>query len=103
MTYDALRVTGDVAWELDFWGRIRRGIQAAGADLGAQEAAQRAVVLSLVSDVATSYLQLLELDQERRIAEQTLESRQTTLEAGPAGGLRRGSSPSWTCGSSRRR
>ena len=80
VTYDALRVTGDVAWELDFWGRIRRGIEAAGADLGAQEAAQRAVVLSLVSDVATSYLQLLELDQERRIAEQTLESRQATLQ-----------------------
>lgn len=79
VTFDALRVTGDLAWELDFWGRIRRGIEAAGADLGAQEAAERAVVLSLVSDVATSYLQLLELDQERRIAEQTLASRQTTL------------------------
>jgi multidrug efflux system outer membrane protein len=79
VSYDAFRVTGDVAWELDFWGRIRRGIEAAGADLGAQEAAQRAVVLSLVSDVATSYLQLLELDQERLIAEQTLASRQATL------------------------
>ncbi len=79
VTYDALRVTGDLAWELDFWGRVRRGIEAAGADLGAQEAAERAVVLSLVSDVATGYLQLLELDQERRIAEQTLESRQATL------------------------
>src|SRR6185503_6220459 len=44
------------------------------------EAAQRAVVLSLVGDVATSYLQLLELDQERRIAEQTLGSRQATLQ-----------------------
>ena len=79
VNYDAFRVTGDVAWELDFWGRIRRGIEAAGADLGAQEAAQRAVVLSLVSDVATTYLQLLELDQERLIAEQTLASRQATL------------------------
>lgn len=79
LTFDALRVTGDLAWELDFWGRTRRGIEAANADLGSQEANARAVVLSLVSDVATGYLQLLELDQERLIAEQTLASRQATL------------------------
>ncbi len=79
VAYKALRVTGDVAWELDFWGRTRRGIQAANADLAQQDAARRAAVLSLVSAVATGYLQLLELDQERRIAEQTLGSRQVTL------------------------
>jgi multidrug efflux system outer membrane protein len=80
VTYDAIRVTGDVAWELDFWGRTRRGIQAANADLAAEDAAARAVTLSLVSDVATGYLQLLEVDQERAIAEQTLRSRQVTLD-----------------------
>ncbi len=79
-SFDALRVTGDLAWELDFWGRIRRGVEAARADLGAEEASQRAVLLSLVSDVASGYLQLLELDQERLIAERTLTSRQTTLD-----------------------
>ncbi len=79
-SYDAFRVTGDVAWELDFWGRTRRGVQAARADLASEEAGQRAVVLSLVSDVATGYLSLLELDQERSIAERTLASRQATLE-----------------------
>ncbi len=78
--YRASNVNGAVSWELDFWGRIRRGVQAANADLAAQEAAQRATVLSLVSDVATAYLQLLELDQERAIAVQTLASSQTTLE-----------------------
>jgi multidrug efflux system outer membrane protein len=80
VSFDALRVTGDLAWELDFWGRIRRGIEAARADLGAEEANRRAVVLSLVSDVSAGYLQLLELDQERAIAERTLTSRQATLE-----------------------
>jgi multidrug efflux system outer membrane protein len=79
-SYDAFRVTGDVAWELDFWGRTRRGVEAARADLATEEAGQRAVVLSLVSDVATGYLSLLELDQERSIAERTLASRQATLE-----------------------
>ena len=79
-TYNALVAAGNVSWELDFWGRIRHGLAAANADLGAQEAAQRATVLSLVSDVATGYLQLLELDQEHAIAERTLASRQATLE-----------------------
>jgi multidrug efflux system outer membrane protein len=79
-SFRATRVTGDLAWELDFWGRVRRGVEAANADLGAQEAAQRATLLSLVSDVASSYLQLLELDQEQAIAERTLSSRKATLE-----------------------
>jgi outer membrane protein, multidrug efflux system len=78
--FDAIRITGDLAWELDFWGRIRRGIEAARADLGEQEANQRAVLLSLVSDVSSGYLQLLELDQERAIAQRTLTSRQATLD-----------------------
>ena len=77
--FDAIRVTGDLAWELDFWGRIRRGLQAARADLSAQEASQRAVLLTLVSDVASGYLQLLQLDEERSIAARTLASRQEVL------------------------
>jgi multidrug efflux system outer membrane protein len=80
VAYRASRATADIAWELDFWGRIRRGVEAANADLGMQQAAERATVLSLVSDVATSYLQLRELDQERDIAERTLSSRKATLE-----------------------
>ncbi|MEP6493908.1 MAG: efflux transporter outer membrane subunit [bacterium] len=83
-SYRAARITGDLAWELDFWGRNRHGVEAANADLGGQEAAERATVLSLVGDVATSYLQLLELDQERAIAERTLSSRKATLEVARA-------------------
>jgi outer membrane protein, multidrug efflux system len=80
IAYKAWRVTADAAWELDFWGKTRRGMQAAGADLAAQEAAAQGAVLSLVSDVASGYLQLLELDQERAIAERTLASRRATLD-----------------------
>jgi outer membrane protein, multidrug efflux system len=78
-SFDALRVTADLAWELDFWGRIRRGIEASRADLGAEEASYRATLLTLVSDVATAYLELLELRQEEVIAERTLASRRQTL------------------------
>jgi multidrug efflux system outer membrane protein len=80
VSYRAARFTGDMAWELDFWGKYRRGYEAANADAASQDAAERAVLLSLVSDVATGYLQLLELDQEREIAERTLASRRTTLD-----------------------
>jgi multidrug efflux system outer membrane protein len=78
--YDALRVTGDVAWELDFWGLTRRGMQAANADAAAQAAAERGTVLSLVSDVATGYLTLLELDQEQAVSDRALATRTQTLD-----------------------
>ena len=78
--FDALRFTADLQWELDFWGRIRQGAQAANADLQAQEAAYRATILTLVSDVSNAYLELLELAQEEAIAERTLASRRATLD-----------------------
>ena len=77
--YEALRVTADVQWELDFWGRVRQGVRASRADLEGQEAAYRATLLSLVSDVSNAYLELLELAQEETIAERTLASRRATL------------------------
>jgi outer membrane protein, multidrug efflux system len=79
VAFHAARATADLAWELDFWGRIRNGVTAANADAAAQDAAERGAVLSLVSDVASGYLQLLELDEEQAIAERTLASRQSTL------------------------
>jgi len=79
VAFDALRVTADVQWELDFWGRIRRGVQASRADLEGQEAAHRSTLLTLVSDVSNAYLGLLELGQEEAIAERTLGSRRATL------------------------
>jgi multidrug efflux system outer membrane protein len=79
-TFDAFRVTADLQWELDFWGRIRRGVQAARADLQGEEAFYQSTLLTLVSDVSNAYLELLELTQEEAIAERTLASRRATLE-----------------------
>jgi multidrug efflux system outer membrane protein len=78
--YDAVRVTGDIAWELDFWGRLRRQHEAAIFDLGAMQEDARATALTLVSDVATAYLAVRELDAEIAVAEQTLASRQSALD-----------------------
>jgi multidrug efflux system outer membrane protein len=77
--YNQLNANVGLQWELDFLGRIRRSIEAAQSDLLAQQDAQRTVVLSLVSNVATSYLQLRQLDLELEIARRTLESNRETL------------------------
>ena len=50
---------GNLNWELDIWGRIRRSTEAARADLMAREENRRAVVLQLVSGVAQSYFDLV--------------------------------------------
>lgn len=78
--YDAVRATGDVSWEVDFWGRLRRGAEAASFDLMGREEDARATELTLVSDVATEYLQLRELDESIRIAEATRAAGQAVLE-----------------------
>jgi len=67
------------AWELDFWGKFRRATESARANLLSEEWAQRQVVTSLVSDVATAYFQLRELDLELEISRQTLASRRDSL------------------------
>lgn len=66
-------------WELDFWGKFRRATEAARANLLATEWGQRAVVSTLVSNVASAYFQLLELDLEMEISKQTLATREESL------------------------
>jgi multidrug efflux system outer membrane protein len=61
-------------WEVDLWGRVRRLNESARAQFLTSEEARRAVRLSLLSDVATDYLRLLELDQEMEIAKSTTNS-----------------------------
>jgi len=66
-------------WELDFWGKFRRATEASRASLLATEWGQKAVASSLVSNVASAYFQLLELDSEMNISRRTLESRKESL------------------------
>jgi multidrug efflux system outer membrane protein len=68
-----------VAWEADVWGRIRRLNEAARAQYLASEQAHRGVMLSLVSDVAQAYFELLGLDLQLEIAQQTTDSFSQTL------------------------
>src|ERR1700689_5517455 len=69
-----------VIWNLDFWGKYRRQTEAARAQLLATEWGQRAVISSLVANVATAYFQLRALDSELEISKSTLASRQQSLQ-----------------------
>jgi multidrug efflux system outer membrane protein len=71
--------TLDLFWEIDLWGRLRRATEASRADLLASVEVRRFVITTLISDVATAYFQLRELDLELEIARRTLASRQDSL------------------------
>ncbi|HPI92345.1 MAG TPA: efflux transporter outer membrane subunit [Deltaproteobacteria bacterium] len=68
------------AWELDIWGRYRRADEAARADLLATEESRRGVILSLCSNVAVGYVNLLDLDNQLLIARRTAENTKKTLD-----------------------
>jgi multidrug efflux system outer membrane protein len=69
-----------LSWELDIWGRVRRTNEAARATLFASEAARRAVWLTLVSDVAEAYFDLLALDVRLAIARSSVDAYQGTYD-----------------------
>ena len=71
---------GTLNWEVDIWGRVRRANEAARADLLAREENRRAVVLTLVSGVAQSYFDLLQLDMQLEITRRTLLSWEETVD-----------------------
>ena len=78
------------AYEVDLWGKIRRANEAARARYLATQDAQRTVRQTLVALVATSYLDLLELDYALAIAQRTLQARTNSLvltEAREQGGV----------------
>ncbi len=71
-------------WEIDIWGKIRRSNEAARAELLEREESRHAVILTLVSAVAQAYFDLLQLDRQHEIAQQTLTSWQESLELSQA-------------------
>jgi NodT family efflux transporter outer membrane factor (OMF) lipoprotein len=69
-----------LSFEVDIWGRLRRATEAARANLLNAEENRKAVVSTLVSDVASNYFQLLESDAELTISQRTLETRVQSLQ-----------------------
>jgi multidrug efflux system outer membrane protein len=63
-------------WEIDLWGKLRRATEAARADLLGTEEGRRAVILTLVTSVASAYVNLRDLDMQLEIAKRTAKSRE---------------------------
>jgi multidrug efflux system outer membrane protein len=69
-----------LSFELDIWGRLRRATEAARANLLGAEENRKAVTITLVSDVASAYFSLRELDYQLEISRNTLATRQESLD-----------------------
>lgn len=76
---NAFEVGTNFSWELDLWGRVRRAKESARADVMASEDARRAMMLTVVTSVATSYVQLLALDHQLELAQQAEKNRSDAL------------------------
>ena len=77
------------SWEVDLWGRIRRETESARGNLLATEEARNGVTLTVISSVVTSYVTLLDLDEQLRVTDATIAGRgksvnlfETRLEGG---------------------
>jgi len=77
--FNILGLTADAAFQLDLFGRLRRATQAARAQLLATEDAKQTVTLTLVSDVASDYFQLLDLDLQLQITHDTVKTQEESV------------------------
>jgi multidrug efflux system outer membrane protein len=79
LTPDQLTVGGGVSWEIDFWGRVRSLKDAALEDYLSSEASSRALGLSVITEVASSYVRMRELDERITLARRTLMNHEESL------------------------
>jgi outer membrane protein, multidrug efflux system len=70
--FNFLTLATDATFQLDFFGRLRRATEASRAQLLATEDARQTVILTLVSDVASDYFTLLQLDLQLQITKETV-------------------------------
>jgi len=77
--FNFLTLTADAAFQLDLFGKLRRATEASRAQLLATEDARRTVILTLVSDMATDYFALLELDLQLQITHDTVKAQEDSV------------------------
>ena len=70
------QVSLSASWEIDLWGKLRYATEAAQAAILSTEEGRRSVILSLVTSVANSYVNLRDLDQQLDIARRTAKIRE---------------------------
>jgi multidrug efflux system outer membrane protein len=77
--YNFLTLTADAAFQLDLFGKLRRATEASRAQLLATEDARETVILTLVSDVASDYFALLQLDLQLQITHETVKTQEDSV------------------------
>jgi efflux transporter, outer membrane factor (OMF) lipoprotein, NodT family len=77
---DQYQLTGTLSWEADIWGKIRSNKRAANAAYLQTIAANQAVKTQLIANIAATYYQLLSMDAQIKVAEQTLINRNESIE-----------------------
>lgn len=77
---DQYQLTGTLSWEADIWGKIRSNKRAANAAYLQSIAANQAVKTQLISSIASTYYQLLSLDAQIKVAEESLINRNESVE-----------------------
>jgi len=70
----------DARWEMDFFGRVRRALEASAADVGTAEASRRDVIVSLLGEVARNYFELRGAQNQLAVARQNAENQRQTVE-----------------------
>ena len=77
--FNFLTLSADAAFQLDLFGKLRRATEASRAQLLATEDARQTVILTLVSDVASDYFALLQLDLQLQITHNTIEAQEASV------------------------
>lgn len=79
MAFDNWALGADLAWELDFWGRFRRMIESAEANVEAEEEAYNAALVLLQAETASTYTQLRTIDERLALAQENVALQKDTL------------------------
>lgn len=79
-TVDQFQLVGNLSWEADIWGKIRSNNRGAQAAYLQTQAANQAIKTQLIASIATTYFQLLTIDEQIKVAEKTLANRDKSIE-----------------------
>jgi outer membrane protein, multidrug efflux system len=78
--YNQFQLGASASWELDLFGRVRRSVEAANADLRASEEDQHAVLISLCADVARNYVELRGAQLRKEVTDRSLATQKELYE-----------------------
>ncbi|MEM8944975.1 MAG: efflux transporter outer membrane subunit [Planctomycetota bacterium] len=82
--FDDWQTGFDMSWEIDIWGRLRRSIEAADASIDAEIEGYDDILVTLIGDVAASYIELRSFDERLRLARENVEIQQGSLDIAQA-------------------